>query len=86
MDVTVRNRVAIEKLLCVKIIFCFVVIQLQFGGGGGGFFRAFEDFGRMFDYSFPACAFFSFFFFKVDISSRTLKLFMPGSVHSGSVS
>ena len=83
MDVTVRNRVAIEKLLCVKIIFSFVVIQLQFGGGGGGFFRACEDFGRMFDYSFPACVFL-FFCFKVEISSRKLfPLFRPGSVHSG---
>ena len=27
-------------------------------GGGGGFFFACEDFGRMFDNSFPACAFF----------------------------
>ena len=28
------------------------------GGGGGGFFLACEDFGRMFDNSFPAYAFF----------------------------
>ena len=42
-------------------------------------------FGRMFDNSFPACAF--FFFFKVEISSRTLiPPFKPGSVHSGSAS
>ena len=54
------------------------------GGGGGGFFLACEDFGRMFDHSFPACA---LFFFEVEISSRTLiPLFMPGSVHSGSAS
>ena len=39
------------------------------GGSGGGFFLACEDFGRMFDRSFYACAFlsfllpFSFFFF-----------------------
>ena len=31
-------------------------------GGGGGFFLACEDFGRMFDSSFPACAFLFFFF------------------------
>ena len=31
-------------------------------GGGGGFFLACEDFARMFDNSFPACAFFFFFF------------------------
>ena len=49
--------------------------------GGGGFFLACEDFGRMFDNSFSACA----FFFKVKISSRTLiPLFRTGSVYSGS--
>ena len=49
--------------------------------GGGGFFLACEDFGKMFDHSFPA---YTFFFFKAEISSRTLiPLFMPGSVHSG---
>ena len=50
----------------------------------GCFFLACEDFGTMFDYSFPSCAFFFFFFFfnKVEISSRTLiPLFRPGSVH-----
>ena len=47
-------------------------------------FRASKDFGRMFDNSFPACA---FFFFSVEISLRTLiPLFMPGLVHSGSAS
>ena len=50
----------------------------------GGFFLVCEDFGRMFDNSYPACG---FFFFKVEISSPTLfPLFMPGSVHSGSAS
>ena len=29
--------------------------------GDGGFFLAYEDWGRMFDHSFPACAFFFFF-------------------------
>ena len=54
------------------------------GGGGGGFFLACKDLGRMFDNSFPACA---FFFFKVEISSHTLiPLLRPGSVHSGSAS
>ena len=44
----------------------------------GGFFLACEDFGRMFDSSFPTCA-----FFKVEISLCTLiPLFRPGSVHS----
>ena len=40
-------------------------------GGGGGSFPACEDFGRMFDHSFPACGFFVLFcfvFFKVEIS------------------
>ena len=32
------------------------------GCGGGGSFLASEDFGRMFNYLFPACAFFSFSF------------------------
>ena len=41
-------------------------------------------FGRVFNHSFPGCA---FFFFEVEISLRTLiPLFEPGSVHSGSVS
>ena len=31
------------------------------GGGGGDSFLACDDFGRMFDNSFPACAFFFFF-------------------------
>ena len=32
------------------------------GGGGGGIFLTCEDLGRMFDNSFPACTYFSFFF------------------------
>ena len=50
----------------------------------GGFFLACEDFGRRFDYQFPAC---DFVRFKVEISSCTLiPLFRPGSAHSGSAS
>ena len=46
-----------------------------------GFVLACDDLGRMFDNSFPTCAF--FFFFKVAISLRTLiPLFRPWSVHS----
>ena len=46
---------------------------------------AFSSLAR-FGYSLPACVFF-FFFFKVEISSRTLiPLFTPGSVHSDSAS
>ena len=37
-------------------------------GGDGGFFLACEDFGGMFNDSFPTCI----FFVKVEISSRTL--------------
>ena len=37
-------------------------------GGSGGFFLACEDFGRMFDNSFPACAFsLKWRFFEVDL-------------------
>ena len=54
--------------------------------GGGVFFLACEDFGRMFDNSFPTCVFFCFVF-KVEISSHILiPLFRPGSVHSCSAS
>ena len=50
--------------------------------GGGNFFLACQDLGRMFNNSFPTCTF--FFFFKVEISSHTLiSLFRSGSVHSG---
>ena len=57
--------------------------------GGGGFFLACEDFGRMFNHSIPACAFLCVFLFvfEVVINSRSLiPLIMPGSVHSGSAS
>ena len=64
-----------------KKVVAWKLIKKGSGGGGGGFFLACEDLGRMFDHSPPAL------FFKVEISSRTLiPLFMPGSVHSGSVS
>ena len=43
--------------------------------GGDGFFFACEDFGRMFNHSFTACAFFVFFF-EVVISSRALILLL----------
>ena len=39
------------------------------GGGSGlgdGLFLAYEDYGRMFEYSFPACAVFLFFFYSED--------------------
>ena len=44
-----------------------------------------KDFGRTVDRLVPACAF--FFFFEVEISSRTrIPLFIPESVHNGSAS
>ena len=54
------------------------------GGDGGGFILACEVFGKCLTvHSQP----FTFFFFNVEISSRTLiPLFTPGSVHSGSAS
>ena len=56
------------------------------GGGDADFSLACNDFGRMFDHSFPTRVFF-LFFFKVEIRSRTfIPLFGPGSVHNGSVS
>ena len=67
-----------------KKSFLAVLVFLLFQYGGGGFFLACEDLGRMFDYSFPAYPP-PPFFFKVEVSSRTLILrFMPGSVQSGS--
>ena len=56
--------------------------------GCGGFFLVCENFGRMFDHSFAACAVvYLFIYFEVEISSGTLiPLFVPGSVHSGSAS
>ena len=57
------------------------------GDGGDGFFLTCKDFGIMFDNSFPACPFFLFYFFKVEISSsKLIPLFRPQTVHSGSAS
>ena len=43
------------------------------GGGGGGFFLACENFWRMFDSSFPACAlFFLFFLLSGDYLPHTI--------------
>ena len=39
-----------------------VCLEIIPSHGGGGFFLACEDLGRMFDNSFPVCVF--FFFFK----------------------
>ena len=51
---------------------------------GGDFFLTSKDIGRMFDNSFPACAF--FFFLNEDLLMQIIPLFRPGSVHSGSAS
>ena len=52
----------------------------------GGFFLACEDFGTMFDHSFPATHF-CFVLSKVEVSLHTLiPLFRLGSVYSGSMS
>ena len=52
---------------------------------GEGFSLLCEDLGRMFHNLFPAGAF--FFFLTMEISLRTLiPIFMPQSVHSGSLS
>ena len=59
-----------------------VVIRLS-TRPNGGFFVACVNLGRMCDHSFPACAFFFFFLFSVEISSSTLR---PGSVYGGSAS
>ena len=63
-------------------------------GGGGGFFLACKDFGRMFNHSVPACIVcvcvcVCIFFggVAVEISSHTLiPLCMSGLAHSGSAS
>ena len=39
----------------------WLTVCIYDGGGGGDFFLAFEDFGRMFSYSFHACTFFFVF-------------------------
>ena len=51
------------------VCLCVCVGGVDGSGGGGGFFLACEDFGRMFDISFPACAF--FFFFNRDKLAQT---------------
>ena len=56
--------------------------------GAGGFFLACKGLGRMFDHTFPACAFLLFFSpLEGGISLQThIPLFTPGSVHSGALS
>ena len=74
------DRVGESSCCCDRCV-CVVVVEQVLVGGG--FFLKCDDFGRMFDNSFPACA----FCFKVEISLRTLiPLFRPGSVYNGSAS
>ena len=74
----------------IQQTFCFspdvLATAKDASNGRAAFFLACEDFGRMFDYSFPACVFFNFIF-KVEISSRTLiPLVRRGSARSGRAS
>ena len=74
-------------LLCVRYL-CYLPVK---NAAAAGFSLACEDFERMFDNSFPACAIFVVVvvvcLFQVEISLRTLiPLFRPGSGHSGSAS
>ena len=71
-----------SKLICI-----YGMVLVRYLEGGGGFFLACKDLGRMFNNSFPTCVFFCLFFFYVEISSGKLTpFFRPGSVHSGSAS
>ena len=56
---------------------CGFVYTINLCGGGGGFFLASEDYGRMFDYSFTACSLFSFFFI-----AHTHKFISSGQLQS----
>ena len=55
-----RSILSARESLCpfLSLFLHLSVILYVSGGGGGGFFFACEDVGRMFDNSFPACAFF----------------------------
>ena len=47
----------------VRYLLSFGAFPTNHGSGGGFSLYACEDFGRMFDSSFPACAFLLLFFF-----------------------
>ena len=57
-----RSVRRLQCLWCVLRLFLPCADSCICGLWVGGFFLACEDFGRMFDNSFSACAFFSFFF------------------------
>ena len=61
----------------------FIALMKYGGSGAGGFFLACEDLGECSTIHSPPALF--FFFFEVEINSRTLiPLFMPGSVRGDS--
>ena len=79
-----------DKLTCIKSqkfvssIYTPCKINVEDGVVVVAFSLLVRIFGRVFNHSFPGCA---FFFFEVEISLRTLiPLFEPGSVHSGTAS
>ena len=75
------NRVALPNLRCM--LQCFHNFTEPWRRLVVAFFPACENFGRVFDNSFPASA---FCFFSGDQLAHTNSLFRPGSVHSGSAS
>ena len=89
MEITIaESKPDMDSL--IQQTFCFspdvLATAKDASNGRAAFFLACEDFGRMFDYSFPACVFFNFIF-KVEISSRTLiPLVRRGSARSGRAS
>ena len=75
----IRKKVPLQQ----ESISTKLLTRCLFPSSLGSFFLACEIFWRLFDHSFPACA----FCVCVEISSRTLiPLFTPGSVHNGSAS
>ena len=86
MCVCVLCCVCVCVCVCsTHVHYCFFLAAAYSFVHGGGVLLACEDFGRIFNHSFPACAF--KFFFLVEMNSRTLiPLFTPGSIHSGSAS
>ena len=57
------NKLSIKETDELKLILTWIQPLSSWAhcGGGGGFFRACKDFGKMFNNAFPTCAFFFFF-------------------------
>ena len=75
LHVMTCHTVSLVSFLLLKA--CHGASVIGGGGGCGDFFLACEDFGGVFDHSFPACACFLWFLlllllFLVEISSRIL--------------